>query len=140
MFWPGQFRDVLEQMRIFPPEVLPVLAWVVPAFELLLALALSLDRLTLPALFAAGFLCTVFAALHGYLLLVGRAVSCGCAGVAISFASRETHIVLLTISLLMMADAYYLAFREPAAGSLSPRSPRQSDAAPRSRRAGGQRL
>lgn len=120
MFWPEQFRDVLDQMRIFPPGVLPVLARAVPALELVLALAISLDRLTLPALFAAGFLCTVFAAVHGYLLLAGRAVSCGCAGLAISFASRETHIVLLAISLLMTADAYYLAFREPAGAQQEP--------------------
>lgn len=119
LFWPARFRRILSETGMLPPELLTPLAYGVPAAELLLALALAAKLLLPLALLASLFLSTLFAGIHGYLILVGELVPCGCSGIAIEFSSRNWHVFLLVLSLAMGVGSAGLLFagRQPRAES-----------------------
>ena len=131
-FWPGHFRELLLGTGMLPDAAITPLTYALPAFELLLALALA-ARLVLPlVLILSTLLSTVFTAVHGYLIISGTLVPCGCVGVSIDFSTREWHILLLLLSTAMAVGSVVLLFTTPRA-----RPPRASLALEESARGRG---
>jgi|GEM_PF-3635742 len=113
LFWPGEFQRLMATWGLIPPKLIPAVAYTVPASELVLAAALVVRRLRVAALFGVLYLAVCFSGIHAFLIWAGTAVPCGCAGLALSFASRPGHIVLLGLSLALALAATLLLFTAP---------------------------
>lgn len=96
---------------MLPTLAVKPLAYGLPLVELALAVGIA-GRF--PPQFAlmgfAGFLSSIFAGIHAYLIWSGTVVPYGCAGINITHASREMHVLLLAITLTMTVSAYVLLF------------------------------
>lgn len=106
------FRAALLAMGLFPNLVIPMLTWLTPGAELVVALSLGLRRaqaLTLPI---AMFLACAFAGMHLYVYQAGIVVPCGCAGIRETIASSG-HLwmaagciaMFLAAAVLWLSDA-----------------------------------
>jgi hypothetical protein len=110
------FGQMLTALGLLPDSVIPAVRYGLPAAELGLALLLAMRRAPVLAAFALLFLSLLFGGIHGYVLVSGEAVPCGCLGVAISHASWLRHVELLAICLAMAGCAVTLLFTRPAPG------------------------
>jgi len=114
IFWPDALRGILQNTGMIPREYLSPLVYGLPAAELVLAVALAI-RLLLPlALLLSTFLATAFAGIHGFLLISGDMVPCGCCGVAIDYSGTAWHAVLFGVSVAMVLTSAVLLFTLPA--------------------------
>jgi hypothetical protein len=113
LFWPERFRVILVQSGMVAPETVDVLVYAVPISELVLATAVALRRAWPLTLLLSTLLSLIFAAFHGYLLVSGDLVSCGCCGVAVDFSSRGWHVFLFLLSLGMLVASVTLLFSLP---------------------------
>ncbi len=110
LFWPADFRGLLVSSGFIPRELLAPIAYGLPTAELAIALCLAVRRGIVPGLFGALLLALVFVGVHAYLLWAGTIAPCGCAGLALSFASRRGHTALLAVSAAMTAAVLCLLF------------------------------
>ncbi|MBU0617564.1 MAG: hypothetical protein KKI02_07590 [Planctomycetes bacterium] len=112
-FWPEQLREILLRTGMVSSDWAALLAYGLPGLELLVALALAAKMLLPLGLLLSTFLSVVFAGMHGYLLISGDLVPCGCAGVAIDFSTWEWHVSLLGLSIAMVLASVALLFSLP---------------------------
>jgi len=121
LFWPREFRGVLRASGLFADEMVVVIAYALPWLELGLAVALTVPYCVRIAAAVVSVLSTTFVGIHTYLVWSGTVVACGCAGLKITYASRETHILLAILSaLLTLASFHLLFFRVRASRSRKP--------------------
>lgn len=105
----GQTLDMAEVIagyRILPPELVPLLAVVLPPLELILGLTLLVGFLVESSLLLSGLLFTIFAAAIGQGMWRGIDINCGCFSLE-STANGFTwaHLVL---NLVLAALAFWL--------------------------------
>jgi len=84
------------QMRLAPLPVMksaaPVLGWLMPVIEILIAAGLLTSRLRLKALYAAVILLFVFECYIAGMLLTGQHLPCTCGGI-VSSMSWKQHLL-----------------------------------------------
>ncbi|HMQ16810.1 MAG TPA: MauE/DoxX family redox-associated membrane protein [Phycisphaerae bacterium] len=110
------FGQMLTALGLLPDSAMPAVRHGLPVAELALALFLAMRIAPVLSAFALLFLSLLFAGVHGYVLVSGEAVPCGCLGVSISHASWLRHVELLAICLAMAGCAVTLLFIPPAPG------------------------
>ncbi|MBW7906923.1 MAG: hypothetical protein LC135_07335 [Phycisphaerae bacterium] len=118
----GAFGQMLTALGLSRAELVPWAQAGVPAAELAIALLLALRLAPVLAAFALLLLSLLFAGVHGFALVSGEAIPCGCLGVALSHASWARHAQLLAVCALLAACALVLLFAPTAP------SPRQRSA------------
>ncbi len=111
LFWPGEFQKLLHGLGLLPVWLIRPTAFILPAAELLVAIAVVTGFGRTGALFLCLFLSLVFTGIHGYVILTGIPVSCGCAGLRFSTDSRPAHVGMLLISILLALAAVAALFR-----------------------------
>jgi hypothetical protein len=84
-----------------------VLAWAIPALELLIAVMLIVPVLRLAGLYASGILMTLFTVYIAAMLLSGGEIPCSCGGV-VEEMSWGTHIVFNSAFVALSAWGIYL--------------------------------
>lgn len=117
LLWPREFRANLARWALVPQPFTAAIAYGLPALELAVAAALASRCVVIPALSAACFLSLAFTGAHALVLRSGEVVSCGCAGTAISLASRGAHAALGTVTALMAASSLILLLSDSSARS-----------------------
>lgn len=84
-----------------------ILAWAIPASELLIALMLVIPALRLAGLYASGILMSVFTVYIAAMLLSGSDIPCSCGGV-VEELSWGAHIVFNSAFVILSIIGVYL--------------------------------
>lgn len=110
MFLQDAFALRLRETGFFHESFIPILVWLAPSAELLVALGLATRILLRPAALVLGFMSIVFTAVHAYAVIFGTVVPCGCAGVLVVHDSPWVNVFFLAVSLSMCTGAFALLF------------------------------
>jgi hypothetical protein len=102
IMWPAALADTLWSTGFFLRQIVPVVAYGLPAAEIVLGLGLASSATAVFALPIILAISTCFTSFHVYLLISGTLVPCGCTGVAPHHADFTTHVCLLITSAVMM--------------------------------------
>lgn len=105
----GKFEGSLRAMAFFPDSAIPVLAWAVPASEIVAGLLVGLRVLEPAGLVAMAFLSLTFAGLHAYIYAFGLTVPCGCTGLMEARAGETDHLVTACVCAAAFVAASVLA-------------------------------
>lgn len=108
LLWPTEFAQLIRGLGIVPDEWVIALAFSIPVAELAIAITLFIPRAAIIAASAATFLSLVFSGIHLYILVMGKPVPCGCAGIAMTTEGHSTHVIMLLLSAAMAAASAYL--------------------------------
>src|SRR4051794_32444534 len=113
----SKVRDTSRTMISFqalglPDALVPPLAFAVPIVELVLAVALWIPPLRVPAAVAAALLFAAFTGVVANTLRLGRRVHCGCFG---DLGRSEITIWTLVRNVALVAAAILVAAAPPAA-------------------------
>jgi uncharacterized membrane protein YphA (DoxX/SURF4 family) len=84
-----------------------VLAWAIPASELIIALMLLIPALRLAGLYASGILMSLFTVYIAAMLLSGSDIPCSCGGV-VEELSWGAHIVFNSVFVILSIAGVYL--------------------------------
>ncbi|MBK9120866.1 MAG: hypothetical protein IPM18_14900 [Phycisphaerales bacterium] len=110
------FEQALRTMGFFERAWLPLLAWLVPVGELVVATLIVFPRTAIVGGLLYAFSSAVFAGLHGYLYANGMIVPCGCFGVSERAVTAGAHLwmLLLCVALFSVAALFTYAAAAPS--------------------------
>lgn len=115
LFFTSAFAERLRETGFLPEHLVPLIAVAVPVLELVLAITLAFRWCLGASLSVLVGLSTVFSGIHGYGLIFGVMIPCGCAGRVMTDDGAATGVILLGTAAAMSGISWWLLVAESGA-------------------------
>jgi putative oxidoreductase len=110
-----QFMSDVEKFQILPASLVPLVAYLMPWWEVVTGLCLMLDVMRKGALFSALLMTLFFCGVIGWAWHRGLDISCGCFGksdATIHYPKKSVELLLQLAALIFASSGPVLVWRE----------------------------